>query len=276
MIRRRILAAVVIAAATMPAHARGWADLWFREDQQTIAQRQQAYAEIEGQRYAEAVRHLEPFRDPVSQYNRGNALARAHDLQGALGAYDAVLKDTGASSDLHRDAQHNRDLVAKQLESQQQDSKDSKQNSDHAQKKEDGKPGDSGKQGGSGQQSNAGEQGSDVQQSEQSKPDNKGKSGEQGQSAEQDSQNHTDANKAEAQQARIQGKDKDRGAPQPQSTGAQDGARAQQRGGDASQDPQSPQAQSLDRWLRWIPDDPAGLLRRKFMVEHMRQQERGE
>jgi hypothetical protein len=25
--------------------------------------------------------------------------------------------------------------------------------------------------------------------------------------------------------------------------------------------------------LRWVPDDPAGLLRRKFMIEHMLKQQ---
>lgn len=37
---------------------------------------------------------------------------------------------------------------------------------------------------------------------------------------------------------------------------------------------ESEQALALDQWLRRIPDDPGGLLRRKFMIEHMlRQQE---
>ena len=29
----------------------------------------------------------------------------------------------------------------------------------------------------------------------------------------------------------------------------------------------------MDQWLRRIPDDPAGLLRRKFMLEHLRRQQ---
>jgi Ca-activated chloride channel family protein len=33
--------------------------------------------------------------------------------------------------------------------------------------------------------------------------------------------------------------------------------------------PPSEQALSTDQWLRQIPDDPAGLLRRKFLIEHM-------
>ena len=36
--------------------------------------------------------------------------------------------------------------------------------------------------------------------------------------------------------------------------------------------PLSEQSLALDQWLRQIPDDPAGLLRRKFLIEHMRRQ----
>jgi hypothetical protein len=36
---------------------------------------------------------------------------------------------------------------------------------------------------------------------------------------------------------------------------------------------ESEQQLALDQWLRWIPDDPAGLLRRKFMIEHMLKQQ---
>jgi Ca-activated chloride channel family protein len=39
--------------------------------------------------------------------------------------------------------------------------------------------------------------------------------------------------------------------------------------------PPTEQALALDQWLRQIPDDPGGLLRRKFLIEHMLK-ERGE
>ncbi len=42
----------------------------------------------------------------------------------------------------------------------------------------------------------------------------------------------------------------------------------------ASESPeQSEDRQAMDQWLRRIPDDPAGLLRRKFMLEHLRRQQ---
>jgi Ca-activated chloride channel family protein len=35
------------------------------------------------------------------------------------------------------------------------------------------------------------------------------------------------------------------------------------------QEPPDEQELALKQWLRQIPEDPAGLLRRKFMVEHL-------
>ena len=36
----------------------------------------------------------------------------------------------------------------------------------------------------------------------------------------------------------------------------------------------SEQQLALEQWLRQVPDDPAGLLRRKFMLEHLLRQKR--
>ncbi len=32
------------------------------------------------------------------------------------------------------------------------------------------------------------------------------------------------------------------------------------------------QSLALEQWLRQIPDDPGGLLRRKFLIEHLSKQ----
>jgi Ca-activated chloride channel family protein len=41
---------------------------------------------------------------------------------------------------------------------------------------------------------------------------------------------------------------------------------------EASRDPLSEQQIALEQWLHQVPDDPAGLLRRKFMLEHLLRQ----
>src|SRR5579883_787613 len=74
-----------------------WTDLWRTPDQQAQAMldagepaqaaarfhdpRRRAYADLEAGRYQEAARLLQPFTDAESEYNRGNALAHAGQLQ---------------------------------------------------------------------------------------------------------------------------------------------------------------------------------------------------
>ena len=40
--------------------------------------------------------------------------------------------------------------------------------------------------------------------------------------------------------------------------------------------PPSEKQMSQEQWLRSIPDDPGGLLRRKFLIEHMMRQQRAQ
>jgi len=45
--------------------------------------------------------------------------------------------------------------------------------------------------------------------------------------------------------------------------------------GDVRDKPSSDAAIALDQWLRQIPEDPSGLLRRKFMLDHLRREQEG-
>jgi Ca-activated chloride channel homolog len=285
------------------------------------------YAQIEARQYANAARSLAPLNDAESQYNRGNALAHAGDLSSALSAYDSALKRAPADSSLHRDAQHNRDLVAKQLKAQekqaqgagaqggkggQQDQKASQQ--DQKASQQEGAAGQqsqgagqqnqaAGQQNqGAGQQSQqgAGQQAqnsspSKAGDSPQSSPSDAGASNrsgdEQVRSAPPATQPGSGASDS-ADQARRDAEaalDRSRGPkPQGSENPSQLGQAQNQAGGDASRaargsalngsepepsesrtPPPSEQALSTDQWLRQIPDDPAGLLRRKFLIEHM-------
>jgi Ca-activated chloride channel family protein len=270
---KRAVAGIALLCASGFAHSTGWADLWSRPDQQTIAEREQAYTEMQGQQYAAAAERLKPFADPISQYNRGNALAHTGDLQAALSAYDAVLRDGAADAGLKRDAQHNRDLVEQQSKSQQQ-SDQSGRKGDKDQKNDKGskddKSGNDGKaQSGDNAQQNKGQ-------------DNKKGDKEQGKKGEDDKSQDKGDQASKGADSQDTGepppgdkspRDMARAAPDPKSPAAQEDATpANVRPGDASQAPQSEQARSLDQWLRWIPDDPGGLLRRKFMIEHMQNQ----
>ncbi len=263
---KRAIVGLALLSASGFAQALGWADMWSRPEQQTIEKRERAYTDIQGEQFAAAAQELQGFSDPVSQYNRGNALAHTGDLQGALSAYDAVLHDGAADTVLKRDAQHNRDLVEQQEKSQPQS----------------GKPGD---KGGSDQKNDKG--GSTSKDTKDDKPTSADKGPQNKQNGGKDQGGKGDADKDDAKSRRDSKNQSEGGAneknaerqqsPEP-SQGEQDkelSAKNQAnpagaRPGDSA--PPSEQAQSVDQWLRWIPDDPGGLLRRKFMIEHMLKQ----
>lgn len=98
-------------------------------------------------------------------YNRGNALAKAGQLQEALDAYDKALAVTPDDAD----AKFNRDLVARLLDKQKQQEKQDQKSGDAQQQRQDQKP-DEGKQepqdqkAGDGQQQAEGQKPGDGQQ----------------------------------------------------------------------------------------------------------------
>jgi Ca-activated chloride channel family protein len=252
-----------------------WSNLWRNPDP-----RGKSYAEFKAGNYAAAAQDLAPFDDSEANYNRGNALAFAGDLQGALKAYDAALKQDPNN----RDAQHNRALVANALKQQpqqppqqpKQDSKpDQKQDAKNGQQKDQqAQNGQSGNQPGdqknnqnnsdqSGNQSNKPGQKNDAKpdaNASANPPPQNGQSGQSGQAANQQPPNDA---KNDADQAR---RDVAAGAANPSDAGANANAAV----------PRTPQAEqqiAQDQWLRSIPDDPGGLLRRKFLIEHMIRQQ---
>ncbi|GGC81420.1 VWA domain-containing protein [Chelatococcus reniformis] len=122
-----------VKAAEPAAAAQGWKNLWQRPDQQgASAFRGGAYgaaattfedpawrasALYKAGSYREAADAFS--RLPGEDYNRGNALARAGELEEAVKAYDSALEADPADAD----ARHNRELVQKLLDQQKQDQK---------------------------------------------------------------------------------------------------------------------------------------------------------
>ena len=45
---------------------------------------------------------------------------------------------------------------------------------------------------------------------------------------------------------------------------------------EVSDKPTGEAAVALEQWLRQIPEDPSGLLRRKFMLDHLRREQEGQ
>lgn len=240
-----------------------WSSLWRNADQrgeQLLRQgdavaaartfsdpRRRAHAELQAGDYAAAARDFAAFDDADAHYNRGNALAHAGELEAALDAYDTALaRDPG-----NRDARHNRDLVARALKRQPPP----KRGGGH------GRPGQQNPKTDSEQGSG---QGVDKDAAAPEKP--AGEGGERGERPEKpdpaDDGQRPSANR-EADQAR---RDAEAGL-----AGQRPGENA--RGPGLVEAPRNEQQLAREQWLRQIPDDPGGLLRRKFMIEHMMRQQ---
>jgi Ca-activated chloride channel family protein len=289
-----------------------WSNLWRTPDQQGQAlldagqpaaaaghfrdPRRRAYADLQAGRDDDAAKLLGPFTDTQSEYNRGNALARAGRLQPALAAYDAALKQ----SPLDRDVRHNRDLVARALQQQQQ-SRSTQRNGQNGQKS-----GSSGQQqqAGGGQQKGSGsgsqQSGSSGQQSAgQAAPNGSQPGGDLANSSgpqqpgqagadtahETSDQAQRDATAAAALARQRQGAKAGSAAlaAAARSGASRPGAKDVGKGAEApgmatpKQQAENERQLALDQWLRQIPDSPAGLLQRKFLIEHMvKQQDGGE
>lgn len=255
--------------------------------------RRKAYAELQAGNFPQAAQDFSAFNDTDGQYNRGNALARAGRLQDAIQAYDAAL----ARDPNNRDARHNRELVAKALQKQPPKPQSASGKGQQGEKDQSGQgqSGQSGqKQGDQGTQNKA----PGTQNGEASKPssNNAAQPGKPGQKPAGGSQTQP-AGQAQPQQGQSQPGQQQAGQASPgqapdrrnadaaqQNQAANEAAQARSdaeaglnkpQAGQASPAANPPSERQLaeSQWLRRIPDDPGGLLRRKFMIEHLIRQQ---
>ncbi|MDH3587472.1 MAG: VWA domain-containing protein, partial [Gammaproteobacteria bacterium] len=254
-----VMLAIAVLPLSQPAEASLWDDLWFNKDQQ--AQRQleagkaadaaglfedpewRAVAEYEAGAYAQSAARFAEQDDLRNLYNLGNALARQGEFDSAIDAYEQVLE---ADPD-NEDAAFNRDLL-KQMqdqESQQQNQGDDQQSSDQS--------------GGDSQESES--DASSQNESSEGSSDSQSQSGEQNASQRDDEMSEEDmqALQEELQRAAEEA-EKEAGQQSPQLSEEQlEALRREQE-----------QQQAMEQWLRRIPNDPGGLLRRKFRYQYQR------
>lgn len=257
--RRGALAVALLAILPLtprPALALEWSELWSREDQrapemiatdpESAARRLKdpqwrGSAQYRAGDYDAAVDSFATGDSPLAHYNRGNALARSGKLEEAISAYNQAL---AAQPDLE-DARFNRDIVQNMLNQQQQQD-------------------DSGEGDDSDQQNN-------EQQDQQQQQESGGGSGDQSQDNQQGDQS------GDQQQNSEQGEQDDNKNQEPSSQQEQQqrGSQADGSNETAEQNRQAPAelseeplTQGQEQWLRRIPDDPGGLLKRKFLQQY--------
>lgn len=266
---------LLLLITTLPhaprSEALEWADLWLREDQQaarTLSDGDAAAAAQQFQHkgwrgtalyqqgeYEAAATAFGQSSDPEAHYNRGNALAHKGALEQAVEAYEAMLEQQPE----HQDAQHNLDLIKRLLQQQQQNS--------------------------------SGEEGSEEEEQTGS---NQPQENSNSPSADA---NNSDASSEEGTQESNAQPLAPEGAPPPSSTPESDpqdhpssmeenrnhssaeSAEEEPTEGSVERDPMESMPRSeaemeSEQWLRQIPEDPSGLLRRKFMLEHLYRKQR--
>lgn len=255
-----LLLVVFIAPLPRVAEASLWDDLWLNKDQQ--AQRAldagdvsdaaalfedtewRAVARYRGGDYAGSAAEFAASGDPRSLYNLGNAMAMQGEFEAAIDAYEQVLEMRPDDED----AQYNLELV-RQLQEQQQQQEQETQGDDQQSTEN---PGGEGEQSdGESQQDQQGEEGSSQSQQQASEQDAAERS--EDEMTEEDLQALQEELERAAEEAQ-QGE-----APEQLTEAELAELREQQEA-----------QQAMEQWLRRIPDDPGGLLRRKFRYQYQR------
>jgi Ca-activated chloride channel family protein len=264
--RRGWICVWLIAVVVLPtprAQAFEWRELWSRADQRGLealeAEQPARAAEIfEAPEWRSAAQYragdfeasavtLSGLDSATAHYNRGNALAKAGQLEAAIGAYDRALE----LDPEHADARYNRDLVEQFL----------KDHPDAAQQPQN--------QGQGEQQDQSESDRSQAQSGEQQDGEQSGEESEQGEPGEQgDTQAGTgdDAPTDEAEGDPQEGEDPERQA----NAGDEQAEDANENAPGPADVEQWASEQAAEQWLRRVPQDPGGLLRRKFLYQYQR------
>ena len=262
--RRGLILVLLLFVLPLPqdAMAFDWQDLWRNKDQQGQRQLEagnaadaaalfadpswRAVASYRAGDYGGSAAGFAEGEDVESLYNLGNALARLGQFESAIDAYEQALE---IDPDME-DAIYNRDLL-KDIVKQQQDSKQDQQGGQQSEN-----------EGGGAQQSESDSQ--SEQQGEEGSAGDAGSESQDGESSVRDeemSQEDLEAMQQELERA-AQEAEQQQGKAESEQSMSQAEAEQMRR--------MQEQQQAMEQWLRRIPNDPGGLLRRKFQYQYQR------
>ncbi len=257
--RKGLLFWVALCLLPLPRNSQAldWQSLWQNPNQRAQqAFKQQNYqnaaeqfenpdwraaAQYKAGQFQQAAETLKNTQTAEGHYNRGNALAQAGQLQDALQAYREALKlEPG-----HQDAQYNKDIVEKKLKEQEQQKQQDKNPQDQQQASDQQKQ----------QQKDQKSGQSDADQQGEQKPEDQQKS-EEKQDAEQ--KKPAEDKKPSAAEA----KQNEQTQPQPAKPEPAEASKAEE----SAEKTETRRAN--EQLLKRIPDEPTGLLKRKFRYQY--------
>ena len=277
---RKGLLCVALLLVLLPlpknSYAFEWQDLWQRPDQQALKAYQQgdyakAAEKFENPNWQAAAHYqagdyekaLKTYQTQTEQnadniYNQGNALAQSGQLKEAIAAYQQALN----LNPNHDDAKYNKELVEKELEKQppkQDQDKQQKSDQNKEQEKSDKQQSSENKDSQSQQQQDSQKNQQSEQQEQQSDEQQKNQKQEKGQEQLKQQEDSKPKEQSKTEQPAEQKKDDTK-------------KQAAQQAKPADSSAKNEKQQANEQWLNRIPDDPAGLLRRKFKYQYGRNQ----
>jgi len=264
--RRGLLTLAFILIIPFPknSYALDWQDLWETKNQQAQKLYQQqdfkgaadtfddlawkAAAQYKAGQYDKVIETLKDKKTADSFYNQGNALAKSGQLAKAIKAYEQALK----LNPKDEDAQFNKKLVEEALKKQEQNKKQ-----EQKQKKSDK---DHSKEGDKKKKNEETKDAKDNKKDKTKEAESNQSKNEKSPSSESENKSQKTAEKKpvdkEGQQAKEEKpfkKEPENKQPKPASTQPM---------------PIDETKQADAQWLNRIPDDPSGLLRRKFEYQY--------
>ena len=252
------------------AQAFEWKNLWISPDQQAASaykkgQLEQSAKQFENHdwrgvaqysagQYQQAAKTLENVTTSDGLYNKGNALAKSGQYQDAISAYRKALE----IDPQNEDAKYNAEVVEKQLEKQQQpqpsdaNPPESPEQSEQQQKENqdssDQQSGDNNQQSSQPSESTEKKEPSPEDGKNGAEPSEENPNPSEHQNAQKSGDNLNEPDASESEQNSIM-------------------AESESEHSELEQD-------AVEQWLRRIPDDPGGLLRRKFNLQYKQRENR--
>jgi Ca-activated chloride channel family protein len=281
LFRRGALAAVLLIPLLNPesANAQLLTNLWQTPDQKAANALERGDAEAAAGLFEDdawkgtahyaaanwqgAADSFKKGKDANNWYNQGNALAMAGKFEQALEAFDQSL----ALMPEAEDALRNRELIEALLEQQEQQSQQDQnseqdQNSDESSDGQEGSSQQDSQEGAQEQNSNDSQASSDSDSSQQNDPNQD--AGSPNPKGSEDESSEDQPETADTQQS------------EPLSEEMQARLDAQTEAQMGKFDAGLEKQQALEQWLRRVPDDPGGLLQRKFRYETIQRLRQGE
>ncbi len=255
--RRGLLSLLFLILLPFPQESQAleWADLWQTKNQQAQQNYNKQNYEAAAQQFTDpawqaAAQYksaqpsdieMLPADSDAAFYNQGNVQAKSGQLKEAIESYKQAL----TLNPQNEDAKYNQDVVEKALKQQEQ------------QENKEQKPSDDKKEGDEQKDEDKESQEGDSEQQDKEKQQEKQDSAEEGKEKEQEqSEQPNEEKQAEEQDPQEQQADEQPAQEQSQ-----------------SMPEQSEQEQANEQWLNRIPDDPYGLLKRKFLYQYSQQKQ---